>query len=458
MSDKNLNEIYQRFSRIGAAIEKGGGNSLHSGNLSMRDPDDQDVFYITSRGSQCGALKPADIVQLSFTRKRKNDLRSSTETPTHRKILDIKGVNAVVHAHCFNCTLISFDTEEQQFFLQYLGKDQKGRNEFQFLPIDLYGAFCVGRVPVSSYFDPVASAEMEERIPQYLTEKRSTIVQAHGPFTRADSLEEAFHLLSVLEISAEMAVCLRRRGIDVIEIQRLLENKNKRGFFPIQPHQFQNIDFTCKEIKEKPVIHNFTQRLIYNYNNRLSGFATGSMSLKTTDIEMIYCPLSALPEGFSVPLFKKTIKPEPEDSLDLKIHKLIYQNTDQTSCMITVSPRAVAEGMAVLAETYGIEVLSSDVTSVSYTYKEPPVITAVDAEGRFTNPELGVVDITQLTHLSYDNPILDMLKKYKGCCVVANYGVISTSRNSLEQAACKALLAERTARFRQETIINQKIK
>jgi len=457
MADKKFDEIYQRLSRIGAAIEKTGGNSLLSGNLSLCDPDDADIFYITASGSQCGALNPTDIVQLRFSRRSRNDNRASTETPTHRKVLNITGVNAVVHAHCFNSTLISFDTGEQQLFLQHLGKDRKGRDEFLFLPIDLYGSFCIGEVPVNSYFEPVGSAEMEERIPQYLTENQSTIVQAHGPFIRANSPEKALHLLTILDISAEMAVCLRRRSIDVIKIQRLLQDKSWKSFFPVQPHQFQDIDFTCCDIKEKSVIQDFKQRLIYNFNHRLSGFATGSMSLKVSDTEMIYCPLSALPENFSIPLLKKSIKPGSEDSLDLKIHKLIYQNTDQNSCMITVSPRAVAEGMVVLAEKYGIEVLSGDVSSISYTNREHPVITAVDAEAGYCSPELGVVDITQITNLTSDNPIPDMLRKYKGCCVVANYGVVSTSRNGLEQTACKAFLAERIAGFRQEAWINQNI-
>ncbi len=450
MSDKKLDEIYKRLFRIGAAIEKTGGNTLHSGNLSLRDPDDPDIFYITASGSQCGALNPADIVQLRFSRRSSNDNRASTETPTHRKVLNIKGVKAVVHAHCFNSTLISFDTGEQQLFLQYLGKDRKGRDEFLFLPVDLYGSFCIGKVPVNSYIEPVGSAEMEERIPHYLAENTCTIVQTHGPFIREDSPEKAFHFLSILDISAEMVLCLRRRGIDVIKIQKILKFKGRATFFPVQPHRFQDIDFTCCDIKEKPVIQDFKQRLIYNFNHRLSGFATGSMSLKVSDTDMIYCPLSALPEGFSIPLLKKSIKSDSEENFDLRIHKMIYQNTDQTSCMITISPRAVAEGMAVLAEKYGIEVLCGNGAMISYTNRGHPVITAVDAEARYCSPELGVVDITQLSDLRSDNPILDMLREYKGCCVVANYGVISTSRNGLEQAACKAFLAERIAGFRQE--------
>ncbi len=58
---------------------------------------------------------------------------------------------------------------------------------------------------------------------------------------------------------------------------------------------------------------------------------------------------------------------------------------------------------------------------------------------------------------SAQNPILNMLRWYKGCCVVAGYGVISTGDATLEQAAHNASSAERIARFRQEAYINHKL-
>ncbi|MCK5666784.1 MAG: hypothetical protein KAI17_25010, partial [Thiotrichaceae bacterium] len=67
------------------------------------------------------------------------------------------------------------------------------------------------------------------------------------------------------------------------------------------------------------------------------------------------------------------------------------------------------------------------------------------------------VDIHQLTDMSPENPILDMLRNYKGCCVVAGYGVISTGETTLEQAAHNASSAERIAQFRSDVYINEKM-
>lgn len=455
---KKIDKVYQRMYRIGAAIQAMGGNSIHSGNISLKDADDTDTFYITASGSQCGSLTEKDIVALQFSRKTSEDKRASMETPTHRRVLQLQGVKAVVHAHCFYSTLISFDSREEQSLLQYVDKDRQGREEFLFHPLDLYGRWCVGNVPVANYLQPVGSEEMEQRIPQYLTEHLATIVQKHGPFVRADSAEKAFHFLTVLETSAEIAVFLRRKGIDVNEIQKSIQSLPWEELFSLTHLKFDDIDFSSSEVREKRIIQEFRQKLLYNYNNHLGSFATGSMSQKITKDEMIFCPLSALPEGFSLPLQRKSIYPKPDDCLDLWIHKLIYQHTDQQACMITVSPRAVAEAMAVLAEKYGVKTLMGDATSIAYTEKDHPVITVIDAEAQYCNPRLGLVDMTQLKNTTAESSILKMLRWHNGCCVVANYGVISTGQTTLEQAAHTAALAERAAAFRQEVYFNQHIR
>jgi len=56
-----------------------------------------------------------------------------------------------------------------------------------------------------------------------------------------------------------------------------------------------------------------------------------------------------------------------------------------------------------------------------------------------------------------DNPILNMLRWYKGCCVVAGYGVISVGDTTLEQAAHNVSSAERIARFRAEVFANERL-
>ncbi len=457
MAERSIQEVYRRLKRVGTAISRINGNNTHSGNLSMRDPDDSDIFYITSSGSQCGDLILQDIVPIRFSGVSWGDARVSTESTIHRKVLGLPDVYSVVHAHYPNSTFISFDTKEKQLFLQYLGTDSKEREEFVFHPIDLFGAFTIGGVHIGSYFQPVGSAEMEDRIPKYLSKDRLTIVRGHGPFVRASSPEEALHYLSVLENSAKLTLLSRRRGVDVIAIQKTIIRQKPEAFFPARPHIYKEIHFLSNEVEDKTVINDFKQRLQYNYNNQLGAYGTGSMSQKVSSSEMIYCPLSAVPEDFEFPLYRIRLDSQKRDSLDQRVHKMIYQNTHLNTCMITTSPLVTAEGMAILAENYGFDVLLNGPVEISYTPDDHPVILPIDAEAIYLNPKLGLVDLSQLKNLNSKNPILNMLRWYKGCCVVAGYGVISAGDTTLEQAAHNAASAERIGQFRAEVFFNEKI-
>jgi len=445
-------EIFRRLYLAGAAIGTINGNNTHSGNLSMRDTEDPDTFYITSSGSQCGALIPRDIVPLSFTGVRWGDARASTESTIHRRVLNLEGINSVIHAHFYNTTMVSFDTKEKELFLEYLGVDEKGREEFLFNPVDLYGRSALGRVHIGTYLQPVGSAEMEERIPVYLKEDKITVVRGHGSFVRAGSPEEALHLIGVMETSSGIAIHLRRRGVELKSVLR--EFRKSPAARPV--HGFNEIDFARADVSDETVIADFKQRLIYNFNNSLGAFGTGSMSQKISAAEMIYCPMAAAAEGYEIPLYRLSLEPEQDDDLDLMLHKLIYRHTHQNTCMITVSPLAVAEGMAVMAEQYGEEGLISG-RGVEYGGQGHPVIKPIDAEAIYLNPRVGLVDMSTLADESSRNPLLNMLRWHKGCCVAAGFGVISTGETTLEQAAHNAASVERIARFRAEVFINEKI-
>jgi len=454
-------EIYERLRRAGAAIATVNGNNTHSGNLSMRDPANPDIFHITSSGSQCGALVPSDIVPIRFSGVSWGDARGSTESTIHRHLLRMPGVNSVVHAHYINTGTISFDSKEKQLFLQYLGHDDQGREEFLFQPVDLYGAWMVGGVTVGSYNQPVGSAEMEERIPLYLINDRVTIVRGHGPFVRAQSPEAALHLLSVLESSATLAISLRRRGIDLLSLQKEIAKRGRADLFPTHPELFYGgveADRGTGEdsIADPTIIADFKQRLSYNYQHQLCAYGAGSMSQRVSVDEMIYCPTGAVPDDFAIPLRRTELTPADSDSIDLRLHKLIYQYTHQNSCSITTCPLATADGMATLVDKYGSETLLGE-GNIPYLAENHPVVLPIDAEAIYLNPKVGLVDIGQLRNFSPDNPILNMLRWHKGCCIVAGYGVISTGDSTLEQAAHNAASAERIAAFRSEVYVNQRL-
>ncbi len=85
----NKHRIFERMQKIGTAISIVNANNTHSGNLSMRDPFDPDLFYITASGSQGGHLIKQDIVPIHFSGDSWGDARGSTESTIHREILKI---------------------------------------------------------------------------------------------------------------------------------------------------------------------------------------------------------------------------------------------------------------------------------------------------------------------------------------------------------------------------------
>lgn len=454
--DKNQ-QVFDKIKKGGAAILRIDGNNTHSGNISLRDPQNPDRFFITAGGSQTGTLLAEDIVPLFFSDVSWGDARASSESTIHRQILLHPGIKCVIHAHYVNMTATSFDTREKQIFLIYKGQDEKAREEFVLVPVDLYGASCIGSVNVATYIAPVGSAEMEERIPKYLKKDKMTIVRGHGPFARGASIEEVLQNLSILENSATILVYLKRRGIDIRKIQEALLADGPHGVYPVSISPPDDYENSFKAVNDSSIIEDFNQRLNYNYNFRISAYGTGSMSQRISADTFIYCPLSSVPEGFDFPLSREDVRFEATDSLNLSFHKLIYQNTNQTTCMITTNPMATAEGMACLYRRYGEDAMLGKNNGIPYEKQSHPVILPIDAEAIYLNPKLGLVDPSTLNDWSKDNPILNMLRWYKGCCVVSGFGVISTGQTTLEQAAHNASSAERIARFRNEVFLNSRL-
>ncbi len=455
--EKTIAAVYENFSKAGEALLRVNGNNTHSGNLSVRDPNDPDRFFITASGSQVGALVTRDIVPLSFSDVRWGDGRASTESNIHRKILNIPGVNACMHCHHILSTLITFDSVERQIFLRYLSTDDKGREEFLFQPVDVNGASILDGVKVGTYKQPVGSIEMEERIPKYLEELPLTLIRGHGAFTRGTSLEACLRNVSVLETSATLAMNLVRRGIDLEPLQRHIMEKGKSSGI------FSSLSYKKKEmpegsrVEDPSTLADFSYWCEYIYNTLIGAYGTGSMSQKVTSRQMIYCPVSAVPSGMALPLARISTEMREDDDAELALHKLIYNNTNFTTCMMTSNPLATADGMAVLAERFGMECILGRDSGISYTKDDHPLVKPIDAEAIYLNPRVGLVDISQLNNRSPENPILNMLRWYKGCCIVAGFGVVAVGDTTLEQAAHNVSSAERIGKFRTEVFINEKM-
>lgn len=451
------NEIYDTFRRVGDAIRRVNGNNTHSGNLSAVDPDDPGRFYTTASGSQIGALVPRDIVPIRFKDVSWGDGRASTESNIHRRILGLPGVRACIHCHHILSTVMSFDNRDRRLFLKYLGDDPAGNQEYIFQPVDIHGAFLIGGVMAGAYKQPVGSIEMENRVPKYLADSPITLVKGHGPFTRGNSLEECLKHLSVFESSATLALNLARRGVRLDSIQNRIADQGPDSIFPAYPVKNGNPATQGNRVEDASTIREFAHWSAYIYDMSIGAFGTGSMSRKVTAEEMIYCPASAIPAGMDLPLVRTSTEIKDGDDFELMLHKLIYSNTNYTTCIMASNPLATAEGMAILAENYGVEALTGESSSIPYDRKAHPVVAPIDAEAIYLNPRLGLVDGSHLDNRAPENPILNMLRWHKGCCVVGGFGVVATGDTTLEQAAHNLASAERIGRFRIEVFINEKL-
>jgi L-fuculose-phosphate aldolase len=437
--------IYARMRDTGRAIMLTRGNNTHSGNIALRDPVDRDVFHITASGSQIGALVPSDIVPVRFSRASWGDGRASTESTIHRKILSIPGVEASIHAHYLSAISVSFDAKDVENFLLYEG-EVHGTDEFSFVPIDRTGAWTLGRVPSGTYLEPVGSKEMEERIPRYLAGSRATLVKGHGPFVRGGSVEECLHLLAVVDASAKLLQAARLRGVDTTALARRIREAGAASLYPMKLRAFDTLEFGTYETRDQATIRAFQERALFNFVQAICPYGTGSMSEKVTEHDMLYCPTAAAPEGFEIAIRRLPIEAGEGDDWELMFHKALYRETNHKACIITQSPLASAEAMAVLAERYGMDALARpESVDIDYTDRlDHPVVKPIDAEAVYLNPRVGLC--------RWDAPvgaILDMLRWHKGTCFLAGVGAIGAGKITLEQAAHNVASGESIARFRQ---------
>ena len=437
--------IFQRMRDTGRAIMLTRGNNTHSGNLALRDPIDRDVLHITASGSQLGALIPSDVVPVHFSRVSWGDGRASTESTIHRRILSIPGVEASIHAHYLSAISVSFDAKEAENLLLYEG-DVRGTEEFSFVPIDRTGAWTLGNVPSGTYLEPVGSKEMEARIPRYLAEARATLVKGHGPFVRGGSLEECLHLVGVVDASAKLLQAARLRGVDTTALARRIREAGWATLYPMRVRAFDAAEFGTYETRDEATIRAFRERALFNFVQGISPYATGSMSEKITEHEMLYCPTAAAPEGFEISIRRLPIEADEGDDWELMFHKTLYRETNHKACMITQSPLASAEAMAVVAERYGTEaIVRPESVGIDYSDRlDHPVVKPIDAEAVYLNPRVGLC--------RWDAPVaavLDMLRWHKGACFVAGVGAIGAGKITLEQAAHHVSSGESIARFRQ---------
>lgn len=181
------------------ALYSSGLVSLTFGNISVADQKSA-VFSIKPSGVSYQKLQPADMVVLDFDGVvLAGKLRPSTDTPTHRLLLqELKKVSSVVHTHSPKATAFA----------------QAGK------PLDCFGTthadYFHGSVPVSRSLTPSeiesdyelntgrAILEGFTKISPY--DIPAVLVSGHGSFAWGSSWEKAIESAIALELCASIAM------------------------------------------------------------------------------------------------------------------------------------------------------------------------------------------------------------------------------------------------------------
>ncbi len=450
-------DLLRRFNAAGTALMRAGLNNTHSGNMSLRDPGRPERFLITASGSMCGALEPQDIVPVSFSDMSWRGARKpSSETNTHRRVLELPGVNACVHCHAPAVTTISLESPDRPVFLEKFEGRPGGDDTQLFQPVDFFGAGLLGGVRVGTYTQTVGSGEMEDRIPRYLRDSPLTVVKGHGPFARGQSLTECLCGLSVLENSARLAIAVRRRGLDLSGLQRLFLEEGFGSLFPEWPRLPETEGQGSTNAGKPPGARSFACWRAYNFEQGLSAFAVGSLSCRTAPDIMMFSPMAAAPGGIDAPLYRLPLGETKRQGADIRLHRLIYARTPYTACVVAPSPLATAEAMAVLSASCGGGLPAAMKADGLGPVSELPVIMPIDAEASFYDVRVPVAPPAALGAGAPEGLIPDMLTRGNGCAVIAGVGVIAAGE-SLAQAVYRLSLAERIAHFRQEVHLNHRL-
>lgn len=165
------------FQLVGEELARGGLVTSHGGNLSLRFGSG---LLITKHGSMLGRLQGRDLVVAPLDGAA---AEASWDLPWHQAVYRaVPTVQALVHAHPLTAVALSLTEERLR-------------------PADKEGGFLLGEVPVLE-----DDAELIGRLAEALSKGRAALVRGHGSLVGGASLEEALHLTTTLEASAQITL------------------------------------------------------------------------------------------------------------------------------------------------------------------------------------------------------------------------------------------------------------
>jgi len=386
VSKWKTNEVlYRRFRAVGRALLAGDIQDSHSRNIAMRwcDPaTGRSQLVITSTGSQKGDLEPSNICLLSPDATDYGYYKASSETDIHARILALEGVDACVHAHVKHLSYVTFDDEP------------KPNRPAAFVPVDPLGHYHLGgSVPVDWFAVPSGSKEMAEKIPARLAEHRVTMIQGHGAFAKARTIEEALFRLCVAENAGRVVYVAERMGVDVAVLRERVRADAEACFSYVPDEYTIGDDDVCDFPDEDELVREFRKAGARIFESRLSPFHSGSLSVRGID-SILYAPKAAMPRDIGGPLRRVPLASSSADSPELELHRAIYRLGNFQTIAHCYVPEAEA------------------LAHFSYAGEKQPTdrIVPIDAEGSFFYLVIPVVephtDVQTLVRLLHDYKVV----------------------------------------------------
>ncbi len=151
---------------------------LRGGNLAIRTGDDE--FVVTRTKTSKENLRPDNLMVLAVN-SDEAEPEASVSTSLHRLIFRKTDATAVIHAHPYNATLLSFFTE-------------------QIKPIDENGVLYLG--PEVQVVAPPGFKEwsaVDDKISDALTLAPAAVLRWHGCYAIGDSFGRAFQKVQALD-------------------------------------------------------------------------------------------------------------------------------------------------------------------------------------------------------------------------------------------------------------------
>jgi ribulose-5-phosphate 4-epimerase/fuculose-1-phosphate aldolase len=394
----DLISLFQRIGRASLLLDL---QDSHSGNMAVlwTDEKGEKKIVITSTGSQKGELEPEHICFISHDKTDFGYYKASSESDIHAGILALDGVHASMHCHTKNLNIVTLDDKD------------KPNQPDPFVPVDPLGFYyCKESIPIDWVKVPSGSQEMAAIIPKRLSQHPVTAIQTHGAFMRGRTLQETFFLGSIAENSAYIVRLMGKLNIN-INILRKKALKDHISIFQYKPPEYTvNDDDVCDFPQEKELVKEFYKAGARIFESRISPFHTGSISIRGVNT-ILYAPKAAMPREIGGPLLEISLKEDTSDNPEIRMHKIIYSNSDFQSVMHCYVPEAEAHARYI------------------YPGESEPRdrIIAIDAEGSFLYPAIPVV-----SHDVDEETLLHLLHDYK-VVVVRGGGVWSVGGQSISE-------------------------